>query len=182
RPDVRHTFRRGARARIIDFPARESGSDERPVRWVEVRYRGIPGNGRAKIQIYGMADEAPSYNSHAEWDPDGWSMLGEREVRGHGREVRDRIQVGRGEGRFSRLTIVVLDADLEIIGMSVAFGRGEPWRPEIKHEFREGQRARVLEFPESTYTGDDERSIRWIDFTYRNLPGEGHARVQVWAR
>jgi hypothetical protein len=51
----------------------------------------------------------------------------------------------------------------------------------MKHNFHEGQRARVVDFPTSEH-GHDERSIRWIDFTYRNLPGEGHARVQIWAR
>jgi hypothetical protein len=108
-------------------------------------------------------------------------MLGETVVNGHGREDRDRINVGRGMGKFSRLTIVVTDSDLEMLDMSIQFKRGEPFHPAMKHFFREGQRARVVEFPPSAY-GNEERTIEWIDFAYRNLPGEGHARVQVWAR
>jgi hypothetical protein len=46
----------------------------------------------------------------------------------------------------------------------------------VKHIFREGQRTRVIDFP------GDERAIRYIDFKYRNLPGGGRAKVQVWAK
>ena len=72
-------------------------------------------------------------------------------------EVRDRVEVGRQEGRFERLTVVVLDSDLkEIIGMSIAFGHGPAWHPEMKHYFKEGQRARPIEFPASEH-GNEER-------------------------
>ncbi|MEO8844891.1 MAG: hypothetical protein ABI591_16620 [Kofleriaceae bacterium] len=33
----------------------------------------------------------------------------------------------------------------------------------------------MIDFP-----GDD-RSIKYIDFKYRNIPHGGHAKVQVWA-
>ena len=63
---------------------------------------------------------------------------------------------------------------------AVTFGRGEPWHPELRHIFHEGQRTRVLDVPANTY-GSEARTIQHIDFKYRNIPGEGHARVQVWA-
>lgn len=176
KPNVNHYFKEGQRTRVLEVPSSAYGSDGRSIKSIEFHYRNTPDGGHARVQIWALREA-----ERREWNSDGWTMLGEREVRGHGREVKDRLEVGRSEGKFSRMTIVVLDSDLEIIAMSVTFGRGDPWKPEIKHNFKEGQRARVVEFPPSEH-GNDERSIRWVDFTYRNLPGEGHARVQVWAR
>ena len=42
--------------------------------------------------------------------------------------------------------------------------------------FREGQRTRVIDLP-----GDD-RVIARIELAYRNLPGGGRARVEIWGR
>jgi len=113
--------------------------------------------------------------AHAErWDSHGWTMLGERQVNGRG--DHDRIEVGRGQGKFSRLTLVVLDSDLEMIDFEIKFAKGPSWHPAVSHVFREGQRSHVIDFP------GDERTIKFIDFRYRNLPGGGRARVQVWAR
>jgi hypothetical protein len=108
------------------------------------------------------------------WNSAGWTMLGERTV--NGSYDHDRIEVGRYEGRFSKLTVVVLDSDLEMIDMDIKFGHGAPWHPALSHYFREGQRTRVIDFP------GDERRIKWIEFRYRNIPGGGKARVQVWAK
>jgi len=47
------------------------------------------------------------------WDSRGWVMLGERTVNGH--FDHDRIEVGRIEGKFSKLTVVVENSDLEMI-------------------------------------------------------------------
>ena len=176
RPEIKHYFRENQATRAFDMPENAWGHDARFIKSIDFKYRNVSDGGRARIQVYGLRDE-----HRREWNSDGWTMLGEREVRGHGREVKDRIEVGRGEGRFSQMTLVVLDADLEIIALSIAFSHGEPWRPDLRHEFREAPSATTIDFPASDH-GNEERSIRWIDFTYRNLPGEGHARVQVWAR
>jgi hypothetical protein len=108
------------------------------------------------------------------WDSRGWVKLGERQV--NGRVDHDRIEVGRREGKLSRLTLVVLDSDLELIDFEIKFAKGPPWHPEVKHFFKEGQRTRLIDFP------GDERVIKFIDFKYRNLPGGGRAKVQVWAQ
>jgi len=63
-----------------------------------------------------------------------------------------------------------------MIDFEIKFGNGEKWHPGMNYFFREGTRTRVLDLP-----GDD-RTIKFVDFRYRNIPGEGHARVQVWAR
>jgi hypothetical protein len=101
-------------------------------------------------------------------------MLGEREV--NGRVDHDRIEVSRREGKFSKLTLVVLDSDLELLDLEIKFARGAAWHPAVRHVFREGDRTHVIDFP-----GDD-RAIKYIDFKYKNLPGGGRAKVQVWAK
>lgn len=108
------------------------------------------------------------------WDSTGWVKLGEREV--NGRVDHDRITVGRHDGKFTKLTLYVEKSDLELLDFEVAFGNNERFHPEVRHVFREGARTRVIDLP------GDVREIKWIEFRYRNLPGGGSARVQVWAK
>ncbi|HEY0482109.1 MAG TPA: hypothetical protein VGD37_31535 [Kofleriaceae bacterium] len=162
-PAVSHYFREGQRTRAIDFPG-----DERTIKRIDFTYRNLPGGGRAKVAVYGLRE-------HPAWDSRGWTMLGERHVDSN-REDTDKIEVPRWERRFRKLTVVVLDSDLEMIDLAVKFGRGEPFHPGIQAFFRENSRTKVIDLP-----GDD-RGVKWIEFKYRNLPGGGRARVQVWAK
>ncbi len=171
-PEVRHTFHEGARTRVIDLPG-----DERTIKNINLKYKNLPGGGRARVEIWGWKSEGGGPVARPApftWDNKGWVMLGEREV--NGGVDHDRIEVGRHEGRFAKLTVVVLDSDLEMIDLEIKFGAGAPWHPQVSQFFREGQRTRVIDFP------GDERVIKFIDFRYRNLPGGGHAKVQVWAK
>jgi hypothetical protein len=170
-PEIRHVFKEGSRTRVIDLPG-----DERVIRSIDLKYRNLPGGGRARVEVWGWKgeDAAAPRPAPDTWDSQGWVMLGERTV--NGRADHDRIEVGRREGKFARLTVRVLDSDLELIDLEIKFAKGAPWHPELKHYFKEGQRTRVIDFP------GDERTIRFIDFKYRNLPGGGRAKVQVWAR
>ena len=177
-PTVNQMFREGTRTRVIELPP-----GEHTIKYLDFKYKNTPGGGNAKVGVWawkigdGAAGGAPPPPPPAaSWDSHGWTMLGERVVNGHGREDHDRIEVGRYEGKFSKMTVVVQDADLEMLDMTVKFGRGEPWHPQMNFFFREGTRTRVIDFP-----GDD-RSIKYIDFKYRNVPHEGHAKVQVWAK
>ena len=173
---VTHYFKEGQRTRSIDFPG-----DERTIKYIEFKYRNLPGGGKAKVQVWGYqrAGDAPvggPPSTGQVWDNNGWVMLGERVVQGGRKSDRDKITVGRDEGKFRKLTVVVLDSDLEMIDFQVKFGRGAPFHPEVNQFFRENTRTRVIDLP-----GDD-RVIKWIEFRYRNLPGGGRARVQVWAK
>jgi hypothetical protein len=168
-----HYFREGQRTRAIDFPG-----DERVIKHVDFKYRNLPGGGRARVQVWGFqrAGDAPALPPGQIWDNRGWTMLGERAVQGGRRGDRDKIVVGRDEGKFRKLMLVVLDSDLELFELTVKFGRGAPYRPEVNQFFREDTRTRAIDLP-----GDD-RVIKWIEFRYRNLPGGGRAKVQVWAK
>jgi len=144
------------------------------IKAINLKYRNLPGGGRARVEVWGMKREPAGRAAAFSWDSSGWTMLGEREV--NGRVDHDRIGVGRHEGRFSKLTLVVLDSDLELIDLEIKFAKGAPWHPTVSHFFKEGQRTRLIDFP------GDERVIKFIDFKYRNLPGGGRAKVQVWAK
>src|SRR6201990_3757036 len=65
------------------------------------------------------------------WDRRGWVKLGEREV--NGRIDRDRIEVGRYEGRFSKLTMFVENSDLELIDFRIVFGDRPEHPPQLRH-------------------------------------------------
>jgi hypothetical protein len=180
-PNLRHFFSQGSRSRVIDLPG-----ESRAIASIQVRYGNLPGGGRARVQVWGFRTQVaqptpippppppPPPPSNPGWDSRGWTMLGEQTVNG-GRD-RDRIQVGRDEGRFTRLTMVVLDSDLELVELEIKFGKGPPFRPAVSHYFRENSRTRVIDLP------GDARFIKWIELRYRNLPGGGRARVQIWAQ
>jgi len=170
-PELRHVFKEGARTRVIDLPGAE-----RVITSIDLKYKNLPGGGRAKVEVWGWKAEAGGGGRPAPftWDSKGWTMLGEREV--NGKVDHDRITVSRRQGKLEKLTLVVLDSDLELIDFEIKFGQGAPWHPTVSHFFREGQRTHVIDFP------GDERTVKYIDFKYRNLPGGGRAKIQVWAK
>jgi hypothetical protein len=165
-----HYFKEGQRTRAIDFPG-----DERTIKYVDFKYRNLPGGGKARVQVWGYqrAGDAPQGQL---WDNRGWTMLGEKAVQGGRKGDRDKITVSRREGKFRRLMIVVTDSDLEMLDIDVKFARGASFHPEVNTFFRENTRTRAIDLP-----GDD-RVIKSIEFRYRNLPGTGRAKVQVWAK
>ena len=171
-PKLSHYFKEGARTRVLELPP-----SEKIIRSVDIRYSNLPGTGRAHVEVWGwkvgdVAPPAPPAPPPPAWDSSGWTLLGERTVQGN--YDHDTIAVGKYEGKFTKLTLVVADSDLELIDLSVKFLRGAPWHPQVSHYFREGQRTRTIDFP------GDERTIKQVDLRYRNLPGGGRARVQVW--
>ena len=172
-PRVQHYFRENARTRVIDLPP-NGGVINR----IDLKYRNLPGGGRAKVQVWGFKIDSAPPPPAAVWDNKGWELLGEQTV--SGRVDRDRITVGRAMGKFSKLMVVVLDSDVEMIDMEVKFRRGPSFKPAIAQYFRESTRTRALDLPDS-YRGP-ERTIESIEFKYKNLPGGGRARVQVWGR
>ncbi|MFN0247338.1 MAG: hypothetical protein ACKV2T_10660, partial [Kofleriaceae bacterium] len=172
KPNVAHYFRENQRTRVIDFPG-----DDRVIKHIDFKYRNLPGGGKAKVEVWAWKTEGGADSNKPMWDQNGWTMLGEQKVGGGRQGDRDRIEVGRDEGKFRQITVVVLDSDIELYDVKVKFGRGPVFDPQIKSAvFREGTRTRVIDLP------GDRRVIKTIDFAYRNLPGGGNARVQVWGK
>jgi hypothetical protein len=173
-PKLAFFFKEGQRTKAFDLPP-----SAKVISHIDVKYKNTPGGGRAKVQVWGWKTGSntprplPAVYTPPQWDQKGWQLLGERQVDGH--IDNDRVEVGRYEGKFTKLQVVVLDSDLEMMDFAVKFGKGPEWRPSTtSHYFKEGQRTRAIDFP------GDERTIKWIDFKYRNLPGGGRAKVQVW--
>ena len=164
-PKLGHFFREGQRTRVIELPP-----SEHAIRFIDIRYKNIPGGGPASVEVWGFRAGGP-----AVWDAKGWTLLGEQRVDST-REDTDKIRVSRYEPRFRKLTVVVLDGDLEMLDLSIKFAHGEPFHPTVSAIFREDTRTKVIDLP------GDERTIKWIEFKYRNLAEGKRARVQVWAK
>jgi hypothetical protein len=104
-----------------------------------------------------------------------WELLGRKEVSFI--VERDTIEVGRSEGRFRQLRIVVEGAPVEMRDIGVTFGDGSTVHPETRLEFQPGSESRAIDLP-----GRD-RFIRRIDFVYRKTSGIfRQATVSVYGR
>jgi hypothetical protein len=101
-----------------------------------------------------------------------WDKLGERWV--SGRVDRDVIRVGRRDGTFVALAIVVEHSALEVFDMVVLFGDGTRWSPNLRAVFGPGSSSRVIDLPGGA------RVIEAVEFRYGNLPGGGKAQVELW--
>ncbi|HEY5935916.1 MAG TPA: hypothetical protein VIU61_14805 [Kofleriaceae bacterium] len=180
KPATAHYFRESSRTRAIDLPNAEI------IRYVEFKYRNLPGGGKARVQVWGKlgnetatAPPPPPPPAAPAWDSSGWTLLGEHTV--DGKVDTDRIDVSQKKGTFSKLTFVVLDSDLEMIDTTIQFlgvkgkSSGKQYKPKTAHYFRENSRTRAIDLPNAEI-------IRYVEFKYKNLPGGGKARVQVWGR
>jgi hypothetical protein len=104
----------------------------------------------------------------------GWDKLGERWV--DGKVDRDRIDVGRADGKFRQLMIVVEHSSVELYALDVEFANGSHFTPDVRLTFDENSRSRAIDLP------GDARTIRNITFKAGNLPGGGRAQVEVWGK
>jgi hypothetical protein len=103
-----------------------------------------------------------------------FEKLGERVI--DGKIDRDRIGVGRADGHFKRVAIVVEESAAEIFDVEITFGDGEVFRVPTRLVFDRNTRSRVIDLP------GGERVIRHVDFKYGNLPGGGRAHVELWGK
>src|SRR6185295_8106283 len=118
----------------------------------------------ARVQVWGHTYAAPRPVAYT-WDTNGWQMLGERTV--NGRVDRDTIAVGRYEGRFQKLNVVVLDDDMELLEFRITFADRTTYDPRLSFYFRENSRSRFVELPAG------EHVINRIDLKYRNVGRNG---------
>ena len=107
-------------------------------------------------------------------DRQGWELLGQSEA--DLRNDRDRVDVGRREGTFRALRILVRGGPLEMYDMVVTFGDGQTFSPRIKQRFDENTTTQI-DLP------GDRRAIRSVDFNYRSVNRrEGRATVYLYGR
>lgn len=104
-----------------------------------------------------------------------WELLGRQEV--NFKRDRDRIDVGRREGKFKQLQVRVDGAPVEIRDMKVTFGNDETFSPKLRHRFDEKSKTRIIDLP------GERRTIKSIDFDYQSPERrEGKATVAVYGR
>ena len=104
----------------------------------------------------------------------GFEFLGQRAV--NGSVDHDVIPVGRRDGRFHELMIVVERAPVEIYDMVVTFGNGDRWEPRTRLVFGRDTTSRSIDLPGGA------RVVQRVDFRYGNLVAGAQAKVELWAR
>ncbi len=169
-PRLAHTFKEGARSRVIDLPGKD-----RKIRTIKLAYANIAGGGRASVEVYGRdtGRAAPTPVVPPTWETAGWAKLGDRTVDGW--RDRDRLVVSSPKA-FSELTFAVSGSDVAVTQIVVTFGNGQKLTLDDRLVFAEGTRTRPIDLPGKL------RKIRSIEFAYANLPGGGRATVEVWGR
>ena len=110
------------------------------------------------------------------WNHQGWTLLGSATVDGAHDHDSIKVAAAGAAVTFSKVTVVVTDADLQLEDITFKFGDHSTFSPNVKHTFREGQRTRAIDLP------GDKRLITNIDLRYSPLPGGGQARLEVWAK
>jgi hypothetical protein len=108
------------------------------------------------------------------WARRGWTLLGEQWVTG-GRD-KDFIRVGSREGGFTKLMLVVEGSDVLVNNIIIEYDNGRKFSPPMKKTFKEGSRSAPIDLQGKS------RVIKEVELRYRNLPGGGRAKVQLWGR
>jgi hypothetical protein len=101
-----------------------------------------------------------------------WDKLGERWVDGRG--DRDVIHVGKKDGRFQKIQLVVEHSSVELYDIVVTFGDGSTFAPGTRLAFGPNSTTRVIDLPGGA------RVIRKVELRYGNLPGGGRAQIELW--
>ncbi len=169
-PNLAHLFKNGDRSKPISLPG-----FARTIRQVKFKYGNLPGNGRAKVALYGInRNPAPV---PPRWNPQGWIKLGEKRV--NGTRDHDSLRIGHHRGMFSHLAIVVSESDLRMDNIVVTFGNRQQFSPRLRHMFKNGSRSRKINLP------GEVRNLSRIEFSYGNIAGNagnGRARVEIWGK
>ena len=105
---------------------------------------------------------------------DGFYFLGERTV--NGGVDHDVIHVGKRDGQFHQIMIVVERAPIEMFDVVVTFGNGERFDPQTRLVFGRDTTSRIIDLPGGA------RYIRRVDFRYGNLVAGAQAKVELWGR
>ncbi|HEU4731910.1 MAG TPA: hypothetical protein VFT22_28640 [Kofleriaceae bacterium] len=116
----------------------------------------------------------PARPAEAHATRSGFVYLGERTV--NGSLDHDVIHVGRADGQFHEIMIVVERAPVEIYDLVVTFGNGERFEPRTRLVFGPDSTSRNIDLPGRA------RYIRRVDFRYGNLVAGAQAKVELWGR
>lgn len=106
-----------------------------------------------------------------------WVRLGDRNV-GFGND-RDTIHVGRHDGKFKRLKLIVRRNDIKLNSIKVIYGNGEAEDVVFDQHIRDGGEA-VINLPHGWHEG---RYIRDVELHYHSRPDfRGEALAELWGQ
>jgi hypothetical protein len=179
-PKTKLHFKEDSRTRAIDLPG-----NARWIEKVEFYYGNLGRRGKARVELWGQhIAETPPIIDRPEttpppppppmWREYGWTLLGERTVKG--RRDRDVIQVPAYQGRFDQLTFKASDHDVEVTKITIWFASGKKAVIKDAHFFKEGSRTRTIDLP------GNKKRIKKIELRYKNIGRDQHATFQVWGR
>lgn len=181
-PGIRHEFKQGERSRQIDLPG-----EARVIKKVTFKYKSKLKRGKATVKLFGKPADAGDkpdpdkpgpgkgeWMDHLPKGHEGYHLLGTREVR-FGAD-RDVIEVTASEGRFVGIVLGVVDGELEMFNIKVEFGNGEEHSPDVRANFDEKSRSRVIDLP------GEARVIKKVVFFYKSKLTEGRATVKLFGK
>jgi hypothetical protein len=120
----------------------------------------------------GPASPPPSVAGHP--DMTGWRLIGDAWATGQfGRQI---IRVGKGEGRLTRVMLVITDSTLEVGDVVIQMGDGQRWSPGLRHSFADGSRSRAVDLPGHV------RFIRGVELARGSVPPGTRAHVEIWGQ
>ena len=167
---VRSEIREGDSTRPLDLRGRERSIER--IQIISKRdYKG-KGRGRAEVCVYGLEEDRRG-GGRADYDKrDRWEELGCKSV-GFLAD-RDVIKVGRREGRFKAIKLLVSGNSVHIMDLKVIYSNGAPDDIRVRSEIRKGGETGPLDLR------GRERSIDRIEMLYRSRPSlKGQAKVCV---
>jgi hypothetical protein len=112
----------------------------------------------------------------AEGHPDmtGWRLMGDAWITGP--FERELIRVGKYEGRYARVMLVVTGGSLEVGDVVIQFGNGQRWSPGLRHSFADGSRSRSIDLPGHV------RFIRGVELVRGGVPPGTRAHAELWGQ
>lgn len=104
-----------------------------------------------------------------------WELLGAQKV-GFIAD-KDVIQVGRKDGDFSAIKLMVKDNEVEFLDVKVVYANGQSDDIRVRNKIRAGGETRAIDLK------GGERFIRRVEFVYRSRPSfKGQATVELWGK
>jgi hypothetical protein len=157
--EFRDYIQSGGQTRAIDLRGRDRSINSVDFLYSKARWR--PGV-RPRVTLYGE-----KFDSR----PGPWEFLGQTTV--DGLRDRDRIVVGRHEGRFQSIQLRVTGAPVEFQRVVVNYANGTSEEVEFRDYIPAGGQTRAIDLR------GNERSINSVDFLYSRARWSRGARPRV---